>query len=195
MGYNISSLHNVPQLNGYYFILVGDRPYNSGIAEILLYDEFDVVAQSIGEKSSIVQSFEPRMLNREILLAFHDIEFFRNVHAFMNCRSSGLLITSEHPLHIKDDNCILAIITFETLNKVYKSKEELVRDIIDLSMERNFNLFDKCSNFNKGVGFFSKLKQSIELSPNLWGIGIDLKKLFKNDDFKDKTYDLFYNKE
>lgn len=181
MGYNISTIENLPMLSGYYFLLVGMEESNSKTCRTL-YTRFDEIAQRVGAKSAIVKSFVPEKVNDELLSAFINAPWFRNVYNDLLFREPALIIMKPHPMKFEfNDDELFALIPFATLDRVYLNENDLVKDIVALSVDGATNLIDRVMQCSKKAGFIKRLGNAIMLQPNFSGIGIDLKTLYSTD--------------
>lgn len=150
MGYRIRSLNNiVPDLD-WYFFLVGDYR-NQNVINNLFNQDFDVIADRIGRKSAIVKDFGRYELDQELIywLTINDQIKLANFIESNESRTPGLLIIDCHPKNIRDDSKV-AYISFDILESTYKSTNELIKDIVDLS-NRNGTALLKKTSFGRHV--------------------------------------------
>ena len=180
MGYNISTIKNLPMLSGYYFFLVGKKEYACNRIDSAFYQRFDEIAERIGSDSAIVKGFNPQNINNELLQAFTHAPWFRELYNHVLMQTPALIIMRPHPQKFQfKKNDFFALIPFSVLEEIYSDENELIHDIISLSIKGEPNILNKVAQTNKQVSFWERLQNSSILQPNLWGIGFDLKKLFK----------------
>lgn len=181
MGYNISTIKNLPMLSGYYFFLVGKKDYAYNKIDSALYRRFDEIAERIGSDSAIVKSFNSQNINKELLHAFTHAPWFGDLYDYFLYQDPALIIMHPHPneFHFNEDD-FFALIPFSTLDEVYLDENELIHDIISLSIKGEPHILNKIARNSKRISLMERLQDSSILQPNLWGLGIDLKKLFKH---------------
>lgn len=181
MGYNISTIENLPMLSGYYFLLVGKEGGYGRICRTL-YARFDEIAERIGVKSAIVKSFAPENISKELQQAFVRAPWFRKIYDDLLYREPALIIMKPHPKEFKfNEDEFFALIPFATLDRIYLNENELVQDIVALAIDGSTDLIDKVMASGQKPGFLKRLGDAFMLQPNVTGFGIDLKVLFGAD--------------
>lgn len=178
MGFNVSTINNLPFLSGYYFFLYGNETYGTGMSITALYKRFDEIAARIDKESAIVKSFPSSNFNNELEHAFCTAPWFFKVAKYFSYNEPCLIIMNSHPKEF-DFDYPLIMIPFVVLDKIYSSEDDLIHDIIALSINGDKNIIDKISQSNNNISLIKRVKNSIILQPNINGVGFDLKELFK----------------
>ena len=170
MGYNISTIKNLPPLSGYYFFLIGEAKYACGMSDVTLYKRFDEIAENIGPNSAIVKSAYSQNINRELVECFRNSEWFEEV--YFNVNLPSLIVMKPHPTRFdSNSDHFFLLIPFEELDKIYSSQNELVPG--------DTHFLDKVVNNKNDAGFFKRVIGSLLLQPNCAGIGFDINKFFE----------------
>lgn len=182
LGYNISCISNLPSMSGYYFFLLGKEDYTYGQSGTALYKKFDELAERIGSDSAIVKSHKGKSFAVELEKSFQSKSWFHEMYIKCLSIEPALVIMNRHPkkFDLKDGE-FLAIISFETLDAIYPTEYELIKDIINLATKDDLNILKKAEEHGKGIGLLERIKNAILLQPNFSGIGIDLKALSKSN--------------
>ena len=169
-------------ISGYYFFLIGKESYARGMSDTALYKRFDEIAERICSTSAIVKSFKSDNISNELLESFHYAPWFREVYDKFLYREPALVIMHPHPKEFNfDEKHFFALIPFETLDNVYFSENELIRDIVALATDGSLDLIKKISESNKKKGTLQRIGDALILQPNFYGLGIDLKELHDSD--------------
>jgi hypothetical protein len=133
MGYEISTLKNLPTHLEYYFFLIGDYR-NETIINNFFNKEFSVIANRLGEKSGIIKKTQNSKIENELNNAIKKHQFKGTVVSdFFDAVSyqyPGLLILNKHPDHLTEQDKIMHI-PFVTLHGVYSDNtQELLDDLV-----------------------------------------------------------------
>lgn len=179
MGYSISTIKNLPTLSGFYFFLIGKESHARGMSDTALYKHFDEIAYRIGDESAIVKSTNSERISDELVNSFMSAPWFREVYDEFLYKTPSLIIMQPHPNEFKfKDNDFFALIPFETLDRVYLSESDLIKDIVALAIKGSLDIIKKVSECTEEKGVLKRLGKSLLLQPNFSGIGIDIKELF-----------------
>lgn len=133
MGYNLSTLRNLPKHFDYYFFLIGDYRINSTINDFFR-KEFDIIASRLGENLCIVQQTRKSKIDEELAVEISKHHFI-NITDFLDslsCQYPGLLILNKHPDNLTKDDMVIHI-PFLTLDSIYSKNEELITDLIEFT--------------------------------------------------------------
>lgn len=188
MGYTVTSINKVPSDYGYYFILISPETF-SGASEIFLTD-FEKISALINRDSAIIKPLHDSDFLRSIMDLFSTYSSFDNDETYSTWTrifdsSPGLIIMKPHPSQMIFDRSdhIFMFFTIEAINKAYSNQKELIKDFIDFSDSKNDSFIVKIIEANKneksGFGFLQKLKDSLLLQPNFYGIGFDIKRFLE----------------
>lgn len=180
MGYNVSTVNNLPLLSGYYFFLMGKELYASGMSAKTLYNRFDEIAERLGSNSAIIKFFDPKSFTEELLEYFLNTPWHDKMYENFKYSEPCLIIMQGHPKYFNFKKYLFALISFETLDDIYESEEELCRDIIALSIDGDLRLLELVNKKNDGIGIIKRIRRSLILEPNFNGIGISINKLIMN---------------
>lgn len=182
MGYNVSTLDNVPVNSGYYFLLLGKSEYTYGMSGTALYHKFDEIAQRIDKDSAIVKSYRPSSLAEELLRAIHRKPWFREAYVTLLRMEPALVIMKPHPaiFNFCDDE-LFVVASFRALDKIYANDYDLIHDIVSLASNEDYTLLRKIKNETEGVGLLRRVGDSLELTPNFNGLGVNLRRLFEDE--------------
>ena len=178
MGYNISTIRNIPLESDYYFFLVGKRGMGGKIADAL-YLRFDEIAERIGSDSALVKTPNSDKVYEELTEAFLNAKWFRTLYNYALMKEPALVIMNRHPSRFNfNNNEYFALIPFSTLEEIYGMPDDLIRDMIRLSVEGVDLITPRLSSVETDNSLWNRVKQALLLQPNVNGIGIDLNVLF-----------------
>ena len=169
MGYDITTLKNLPKHLDYYFFLIGDYR-NNALINIFFREEFHIIASRLGEDAGIIRQTLKSKIEEELNTAISKHQFKgTTISSFFDSVSyqyPGLLILQKHPDNLTESDSIIHI-PFMTLSSVYSSTDELLTDLVEFT-RGNQQLLIKInkwvkqtkkviSGFNIGinVGFFA----------------------------------------
>ena len=167
MGYRISTLKNLPPELGCYYFLIGDYRNRSTIND-LFREDFNVIADNLGESGAIVEKTYDRNMEYELIKALcHHPVLVENIDIYQ-IRMPGLLIMRKHPLELTKNDCVIYI-PFQILESTYSNASELLWDLIAFAREENKNLIEKTKKkfpVIKGL--------SISVNMGIFALNIDL---------------------
>lgn len=186
MGYQVSTIKNLPTLSGYYFFLTGRNMSWSkmtGTSKVL-YGQFDIIAKEIGPDSSLIQSLDVRRTTDELIASFETAPWFNEINYKLLRHEPALIIMRPHPavFDFSKDSFFLYI-PFKTLDAVYSTEYELVSDIVEFAVNGDTSLIDKITTIPK-----QKRRDALIFQPNIYGFGVDLKKLLSKNGEKPFSY-------
>jgi hypothetical protein len=169
MGYDITTLKNLPKHLGYYFFLIGDYR-NDALINNFFRTEFSVIASRLGEDAGIIRQTLKSRVEEELNVAINKHRFrgttISNFFDSVSYQYPGLLILKKHPDDLTENDMLIHI-PFMTLNSVYSNSEELLTDLVgftrgDRQLIEKVNKWIKrakkvVSGFSIGinVGFFA----------------------------------------
>lgn len=151
MGYRITTINNLPSTLHCYLFLTGDYS-TSTMANDLLRDSFDHIADRLGEHGGIIQSTHNSRMDYELQEALHNC--IMNEKAFgiykkmYQKNEPALIITRKHPANLTKGDSVL-IISLITLDKSYNNSSELLMDLLAYANNENNNLISKLKIKNK----------------------------------------------
>ncbi len=186
MGYRVSSLENLPVLPniGLYVFIVGDISWKGGFVEQLL-SNFDTLAKELGRDGAIVAPHNGQNLSTELSQAVNEIGHENKaVSQFLkvgNKNGVGLLLMSEHPYNLKQDDMI-AYSPIEKIQENFGSLDVFFTELCNYSKDGSSEFIDKFKDTNSGI---SNAIDAIDLNPNIFGLGINL------NPFKEKVARIF----
>lgn len=180
MGYNISTIQHLPCLSGYYFFLLGKKEYTYGRSGNALFHKFDELAERINTNSAIVMSHKSSILSDELVDCISRKPWFHEMYVALLHAEPALVVTNSHPREFDfKDNEIFAVISFKALDEIYPNEADLINDIVNLSIKGDTTLLKKAQELQNGVGLLERIKNSLILQPNFYGLGLDLRKVQK----------------
>jgi len=177
MGYRIATINNLPSVFNCYFFLVGEYR-NHSVINNFFREDFNIIADSIGDQAAIVQKTDNSRIEDELqgaLTSFissnSDVaNYFKEI--FM-CYP-GLLILSEHPQLITDKSMFLYI-PFSVLDETYKNTNDLLFDLVSFAKSNNIDIVKKTSkrfSIIKGV--------SVALNLGIFTVNFDISNMKRN---------------
>lgn len=190
MGYRVTDLDRVVELDGYYFILMGNEHYTYNELVDFLYRKFDEISIRIGRDSAIVKGdkFDLLFSLKKYLIKMEWLdELYCNI-----CKRDGLIIMKPHPCSITKRFCFYYI-PFEYFPLIYEKDYQLLNDIIALCENDDETIFRKIENVKKGGSLMEVTKKSIILKPSWMGIGMDLNEILNKR--RDNIHDIMIKKD
>lgn len=151
MGYNITTIKNLPLDLSCYFFLIGDYRNRNRIND-LFREDFRVIADRIGENAALIEQTSNSRVEEELLSAMHAYMFSCSKTAsflkkyFM--AYPGLLITKQHPNKLKDKS-LLVFIPFSILEEVYASTNDLLSDLVSFAKLGDKSIIKKTAKKHK----------------------------------------------
>jgi len=193
MGYEVSTIENLPNLSGYYFFIFGDYDCPCYRTEAALYNRFSQIARRIGRHSAIVKMLDDEMLH-EFSSCFYDALWKVDVFQRLIMREPSFLIMNKHPnkFTFSEDN-VFVLVPFEVLDELYDNDYDFVRDVISLGANGDNTFLEKLHSLKK-PGIIKRLGDSFMLEPNFNGLGINLKKLFSKKTYLVDEFDFYVYK-
>ena len=161
MGYNITTLRNLPQHLGYYFFLIGDYRNESPMND-LFRNNFDQIAERLGEDAAIIKQTQKSRIEDELREAIYKRAIDRgseisNLLECLGLEYPGLLITKKHPNLLTEKDAMIHI-PFNVLEEVYKDRSnDLLRDLVMLARGRD----DLIKVVSKKRRITSKIKRGL----------------------------------
>lgn len=145
MGYKTRSLKHISEKMEWYFFLLGDFSNKNVINDVFNHD-FDIVARRLGIKAALIKDFGGGEIREELIEMLWKKDQIKLASFILKQEKEcpGLLIMNCYPKYL-DDNSQIAYIPFEVLEKTYTSTNELIRDIVNLSENKNKDLIKKTS--------------------------------------------------
>jgi hypothetical protein len=168
MGYMLSSLGNLPvqeDVSLYIFVVNGRW---SGEFNDLIEKNFGALAEHIGPNSVIAKGFDPEVWSNQVCSKYlgKDTKTMLDV-------LPALLLTDAHPEKLTDSSLRL-LVPLRDADKRFGGIETFFAALADFSKSRNP---DFLARFEDKEPLKSKAWSVLELKPNLFGFGINLKEL------------------
>jgi hypothetical protein len=178
MGYDLTTLKNLPKHLGYYFFLIGDYR-NNALVNNFLREEFSIIASRLGEDAGIIRQTQKSKIEEELNIAISKHQFSgTNISNFFDSVSyqyPGLLILNKHPDDLTDKDTIIHI-PFTTLNSVYSSRtDELLDDLVGFT-KGNKQLLLKINKWVKNNKKIVSITTSIGINIGFFSINFDINK-------------------
>jgi hypothetical protein len=163
MGEIRTSLEKISHKYNNYLFLIGDYEIDAPVNNFFNHN-FKKIGSDIDENAVIVRRTDKSRIERELNTIYRELFcsdslenkrmalFFEQ--AFRNENKPGLLLTNHHPSNLRADSKI-AYISFSVLEDIYKDKNELLRDIINLAQYNDYSILKKTApkrKIVKGVG-------------------------------------------
>ena len=171
LGYQISTLKNIPSHFMWYFFLVGDFRNRAWINDFF-NDDFAIIAERIGDKAAIVK--QQNQLEQE----FHDMiscaTQLSDLLESLQRQEPGLLILNKHPNELRawdlkpDDKVIY--IPFSVLERAYTSPNELLTDIVSFAKNKDKALLRKTSRLGRTM---RRIQPSVSLNLGIIALNFD----------------------
>lgn len=169
MGYALSNLGNLPvqdEIDLYIFV-VGyswkDETYEA------IENNFMELAKRIGPKAVIAKGFEPEAWSSQIC----DRYLGKNVETLYDV-FPALLITDSHPASLTDKSMRL-LVPLRDAQKRFGGTAAFFESLSEFARTRNPEFVQK---FVTKESFGNKAWSVLELKPNFFGFGVNLKELF-----------------
>ncbi len=169
MGYALSNLGNLPVQDDIdlYIFVVGsswkDETYEA------IENNFMELAKRIGPNAVIAKGFEPEAWSSQIC----DRYLGRNVETLYDV-FPALLITDSHPENLTEKSMRL-LVPLRDAQKRFGGTAAFFEALSDFARTRNPEFLQK---FETKESLGSKAWSVIELKPNFFGFGLNLKELF-----------------
>ncbi|MCL2874658.1 MAG: hypothetical protein FWE29_07015 [Defluviitaleaceae bacterium] len=168
MGYRITTLRNLPVGLSCYFFLVGDYRNKNHIND-LFRDDFNVIADRIGEDAAIIESTKNGQIEEELTVLLNQYIYkYSKTASFLDrffMEHPGLLILDRHPDKISDKSLFLYL-PFEILEKTYTSTNELISDIVLFAKFKDISIVKKTTKMHP-------LIKSVSVSLNLGVVSLN----------------------
>lgn len=168
MGYALSSLGNLPvqdDISLYIFVIGGGW---KGELHDAIEHNFMELARRIGPNAVIAKGFDPEMWSQQVCEKYlgKDVQTLSDV-------LPALLLTDTHPDRFKESSLRL-LVPLRDAQKRFGGIEAFFRALTEFSLNRDTSFL---SRFEEKPTLGSKTWSVLELKPNLFGFGINLKEL------------------
>ena len=168
MGYHLSSLGNLPvqdDISLYIFVINGE--WRGGFHEII-EQNFVELAKRIGPNAVIAKGFEPTVWSDQVCSKYLGKDTKTLIDVL-----PALLLTDAHPDHLTDKSLRL-LIPLRDVEQRFGGIEVFFRALADFAVNRDPSFLAK---FEDKASLGGKVWSVLELKPNLFGFGINLKEV------------------
>jgi len=168
MGYALSALGNLPvqdEISLYIFVIGGG--WQGGAGEIIERN-FMELARRIGKNAVIAKGFDPEAWSRQVCEKY----LGSNTDVDLNV-IPALLITDAHPDKLTTES-LRILIPLRDAERRFGGIEEFFDALCDYALNKNPSFLTRFEEKRTmGKAFWS----AVELKPNFFGFGVNLKKL------------------
>lgn len=182
MAYRVSSINYVPDVEGFnfYVFLIGKSWGGGSINEV--EKNFNLIGESLKSKGAFVKGFDDESIIRELKnkcpsSGFGSKSFSEFVNAGHSDQAAFLLI-SKHPNSFSAEKDIAIYLPLRSIAEVYDSMEIFYEDLCNMILENDESLIAKFERISDGPGVVEKILSDVEIKPGLFGITINIKKLY-----------------
>jgi len=135
MGFDLTTLKNLPDHFEVYFFLIGDYS-NDALVNNFFRKNFSAIANRIGANAAIIRQTRKSNIEEELRLAISKCNFNNKkitLDSVLNRNQNpGLLILNKHPYKLTNMDKIFYI-PFMALNFTYLNTEELLTDLTEFT--------------------------------------------------------------
>ncbi len=166
MGYALSSLGNLPvqeNISLYIFVVGGGW---KGELQDAIEQNFMELARRIGPNAVIAKGFDPEMWSQQICEKY----LGKNVQT-LNDVLPALLLTDAHPDHLTERSLRL-LVPLRDAQQRFGGIEGFFRALTEFALNRDSSFL---SRFEEKPSLGSKAWSILELKPNFFGFGINIK--------------------
>lgn len=169
MGYALSSLGNLPvqdEISLYIFVVGSswkDETYEA------IENNFMELAKRIGPNAVIAKGFEPEMWSSQVC----DRYLGKNVETLYDV-FPALLLTDSHPDRLTEKSMRL-LVPLRDAQKRFGGTAAFFEALSDFARTKNVSFLQR---FEDKESLASKAWSVLELKPNVFGFGVNLKELF-----------------
>lgn len=174
MGYMISTLANLPMESGisFWVFLLGRRFWDKGFRH-RIQENFSRLAQELGPHAAVVTGHEGVNLVPELVdAAKNRPDLSRIVSQTDSCADEGgILLLGAHPAQLGPDDLLL-FSPFEHLDRAFGGVERFLDELCAYTRGSNPRFL---SRFEEKPDIFMNVLDILQLTPNLFGIGVNIK--------------------
>lgn len=168
MGYMLSSLGNLPlQDDVSLYIFVVNGRWSDEFNDII-EKNFGALAEQIGPNSVIAKGFEPKLWSDQVCSKYLGKDTRTLFDAF-----PALLITDSHPDRITEKTLRL-LVPLRDAGKRFGGIAVFFSELAEFARIRDPNFLKR---FEERASLMAKAWSVVELKPNVFGFGINLKEL------------------
>lgn len=168
MGYALSTLGNLPiqdDISLYVFVIGGG--WQGGHGEIIERN-FMRLAQRIGKNAVLAKGFEPESWSTQVCAKY----LGKGADADLNL-VPALLITDAHPEKLNDRSLRL-LVPLRDAERRFGGVDQFFDALSDFAVTKNPGFL---ARFEEKTSVAKTLWSAVELKPNLFGFGVNLKNL------------------